>query len=41
LVPALDAHAAHPGPFTVDDLLPYRGLESRPAKPRRGAAARS
>jgi hypothetical protein len=24
LVPALDAHAAHPGPFTVDDLLPYR-----------------
>jgi hypothetical protein len=21
---ALDAHAAHPGPFTVDDLLPYR-----------------
>ncbi len=25
LVPALDAHAAHPGPFTADDLLPYRG----------------
>jgi hypothetical protein len=24
LVLALDAHAAHPGPFTVDDLLPYR-----------------
>jgi hypothetical protein len=24
LVPALDAHAAHPGPFTVDDLLAYR-----------------
>lgn len=24
LVPALDAHAAHPGPFGVDDLLPYR-----------------
>jgi hypothetical protein len=24
LVPALDAHAAHPEPFTVDDLLPYR-----------------
>ena len=24
LVPALDAHAAHPGPFTADDLLPYR-----------------
>jgi hypothetical protein len=25
LVPALDAHAAHPSPFTADDLLPYRG----------------
>jgi hypothetical protein len=24
LVHALDAHAAHPGPFTVADLLPYR-----------------
>jgi hypothetical protein len=24
LVHALDAHAAHPGPFRVDDLLPYR-----------------
>ena len=24
LVHALDAHAAHPGPFTGDDLLPYR-----------------
>ena len=24
LVHALDAHAAHPGPFTADDLLPYR-----------------
>jgi hypothetical protein len=24
LVPTLDAHAAHPGPFTVEDLLPYR-----------------
>ena len=24
LVPALDAHAAHPGPFTADELLPYR-----------------
>jgi hypothetical protein len=24
LVHALDAHAAHPGPFTIDDLLPYR-----------------
>ena len=25
LVPALDAHAGHPEPFTVDDLLAYRG----------------
>jgi hypothetical protein len=24
LVHALDAHHAHPGPFTVEDLLPYR-----------------
>jgi len=24
LVHALDAHAVHPEPFTVDDLLPYR-----------------
>jgi hypothetical protein len=24
LVHALDAHAAHPTPFTVEDLLPYR-----------------
>jgi hypothetical protein len=24
LVHALDAHSAHPEPFTVDDLLPYR-----------------
>ena len=24
LVLALDAHAAHPGPFTAEDLLPYR-----------------
>ena len=24
IVHALDAHATHPGPFTVDDLLPYR-----------------
>lgn len=24
LVHALDAHAEHPTPFTVDDLLPYR-----------------
>jgi hypothetical protein len=25
LVPALDAHPAHPSRFTADDLLPYRG----------------
>jgi len=24
LVPALDAHVAHPEPFTADDLLPFR-----------------
>ena len=24
IVHALDAHVTHPGPFTVDDLLPYR-----------------
>jgi hypothetical protein len=27
LVHALDAHAAHPEPFTVEDLLPYRQAE--------------
>jgi hypothetical protein len=27
LVHALDAHAAHPEPFTADDLLPYREAE--------------
>jgi hypothetical protein len=27
LVHALDAHAAHPQPFTVEDLLPYRTAE--------------
>jgi len=27
LVHALDAHATHPGPFTVEDLLPYRNAE--------------
>jgi hypothetical protein len=24
LILALDAHAAHPGPFTTEELLPYR-----------------
>ena len=27
LVPALDAHAAHPEPFTAADLLPYRDAQ--------------
>jgi hypothetical protein len=30
LVHALDAHAAHPGPFTADDLLPYRAAREPP-----------
>jgi hypothetical protein len=32
LVPALDAHAAHPGPFTVEDLLPYRTAREPPCQ---------
>ena len=32
LVPALDAHATHPGPFTVEDLLPYRGAREPPCQ---------
>jgi hypothetical protein len=32
LVPARDAHAAHPGPFTVDDLLPHRALREPPSQ---------
>ncbi len=32
LVPVLDAHAAHPGPFTVDDLLPYRAAREPPCQ---------
>src|SRR5512142_3200257 len=39
LVHALDAHAAHPAPFTVEDLLPYRTVRApigqRPALNRR------
>jgi hypothetical protein len=31
-VPALDAHAAHPGPFTADDLLPYRTAREPPCQ---------
>ena len=32
LVHALDAHAAHPGPFPVDELLPYRGAREPPCQ---------
>ena len=32
LVLALDAHAAHPGRFTVDDLLPYRTAREPPCQ---------
>lgn len=28
LAPALDAHAAHPGPFHVEDLLPYHSARA-------------
>jgi len=34
LVHALDAHAAHPEPFTVDDLLPYRTAQEPPGQTR-------
>ena len=32
LVHALDAHLAHPGPVTVDDLLPYRTAREPPSQ---------
>jgi hypothetical protein len=32
LVHALDAHVAHPGPFTVEDLLPYRTAPQPPCQ---------
>ena len=32
LVPALDAHAAHPDPFTVDDLVAYRTAREPPCQ---------
>jgi hypothetical protein len=32
LVHALDAHEAHPEPFTVDDLLPYRSAREPPSQ---------
>jgi len=34
LVHALDAHVAHPGPFTVDDLLPYQTAREPPSQTR-------
>jgi hypothetical protein len=32
MVPALGAHVAHPGRFTVDDLLPYRTAREPPCQ---------
>ena len=32
LVPALDAHAAHPEPFTVEDLFPYCAAREPPCQ---------
>jgi hypothetical protein len=32
LVLALDAHAAHPGPFTTEELLPYRMAQEPPCQ---------
>ena len=32
LVHALDAHVAHPEPFTVEDLLPYRAAQEPPSQ---------
>lgn len=32
LVLALDAHEAHPGPFTAEDLLPYRTAREPPCQ---------
>jgi hypothetical protein len=32
LVLALDAHAAHPGPFTAEELLPYRMAQEPPCQ---------
>ncbi len=34
LVHALDAHAAHPGPFTVEELLSYRAAREPPCQAR-------
>ena len=32
MVPALDAHGAHPEPFTVAELLPYRAAREPPCQ---------
>jgi hypothetical protein len=32
LILALDAHAAHPGPFTTEELLPYRTAREPPCQ---------
>jgi hypothetical protein len=32
LVHALDVHAAHPEPFTVEELLPYRTAREPPCQ---------
>ena len=34
LVPALDAHVAHPGPFSAADLMPYRTAAEPPSQSR-------
>jgi hypothetical protein len=41
LVHALDAHAAHPGPFTAEDLLPYRAAQEPGASAKPWPGARS
>ena len=32
LAPTLDAHLHHPGPFTVEELLPYRAAQPPPSQ---------
>src|SRR5450432_4664206 len=41
LVHALDAHVAHPEPFTVEELLPYRTAEEPLSQRQDCSAARS
>ena len=40
LLPTLNAHEAHPNPFTAEELLPYRDAPPRPPRPRPCCAAR-